>query len=78
MNETGYDVAVLDVNLGSETAEPFALELRARRTPFVVLSGYSSEQHPPGFNGAPMLLKPARPEDLVELLYKCMGESAAG
>ena len=48
MGETGCDVAVLDVNLGNETAEPVARELRARGTPFVVLSGYSSEQHPPG------------------------------
>ncbi len=70
--EKSCDVAVLDVNLGSETSEPVALELRARGTPFVVLSGYSSEQHPLGFRGAPALAKPARPEALVEMLFKCM------
>ena len=75
MEQTGCDVAVLDVNLGNETAEPVALELRARGTPFIVLSGYSSDQHPPGFQGAPILSKPARPEDLVALLRKCMGET---
>ena len=75
LGETACDVAVLDVNLGSETAEPVALELRARRTPFVVLSGYSSEQHPPSFHGAPMLSKPARPEDLVATMLKCMGDA---
>jgi len=74
ISEVGCDVAVLDVNLGSETAEPVALELRARRTPFVVLSGYSSEQHPPGFHGAPVLSKPARPEDLLGMLYNCLGD----
>jgi len=74
MAEKGCDVAVLDVNLGNETAEPVALELRARRTPFVVLSGYSSEQHPLGFHGAPALSKPARPEDLIAMLFKCMGD----
>jgi DNA-binding response OmpR family regulator len=74
MGKTGCDVAVLDVNLGNETAEPVALELRARHTPFVVLSGYSSEQHPPGFHGAPVLSKPARPEHLVAMLRKCMGD----
>src|SRR5262244_3382338 len=57
MGERVCDVAVLDVNLGSETAEPIALELRARRTPFVVVSGYSSEQHPPSFHGAPQLFQ---------------------
>src|SRR5215831_17685626 len=72
MGERVCDAAVLDVNLGSETAEPVALELRARRTPFVVLSGYSSEQHPPSFHGAPQLIKPIRPEELVAMLRKCM------
>jgi DNA-binding response OmpR family regulator len=75
MAEKGCDVAVLDVNLGDETAEPVALELQARRTPFVVLSGYSSEQHPLGFRGAPALSKPARPEELVALLFKCIDEA---
>src|SRR6185295_3946750 len=72
IGQTGCDAAVLDVNLGRETAEPVALELRARGTPFVVLSGYSSDQHPLGFHGAPMLSKPARPEELIALLRKCM------
>jgi DNA-binding response OmpR family regulator len=70
----GCDVAVLDVNLGNETAEPVARELRSRGTPFVVLSGYSSEQHPPEFRGAPMLSKPARPGDLVAFLRKSIGD----
>jgi hypothetical protein len=60
------------VNLGSETAAPVARDLRARGTPFVVLSGYSSEQHPPGFHGAPLLSKPARPGDLVATLLRCI------
>jgi DNA-binding response OmpR family regulator len=72
IDDIGCDAAVLDVNLGSETAEPVALELRARRIPFVVLSGYSSEQHPLSFHGAPMLSKPARPEALVAMLFKCL------
>src|SRR5215471_17048410 len=78
MGDWGCDVAVLDVNLGSETAEPIALELRARRTPFVVVSGYSSEQHPPGFHGAPRLSKPVRPEELVTILRKCMDDVFSG
>jgi DNA-binding response OmpR family regulator len=72
--EKGCDVAVLDVNLGTETAEPVALELKARRTPFVVLSGYSSEQRPLGLRDAPALSKPTRPEDLVAMLIKCMDD----
>jgi DNA-binding response OmpR family regulator len=75
IGETICDVALLDVNLGRETAEPVALELRARGIPFVVLSGYSSDQHPPGFRGALMLPKPARPEEVIALLRKCMAAS---
>ena len=74
IGKIGCDVAVLDVNLGKETAEPVARELRLRGTPFVVLSGYSSEQHPPGFHGAPVLSKPARPGVLVATLLSCVGD----
>jgi DNA-binding response OmpR family regulator len=70
--DKGCDVAVLDVNLGSETSEAVALELLARQTPFVTLSGYSSAQHPPGLRGAPALSKPARPEELVAVVFKCL------
>jgi DNA-binding response OmpR family regulator len=66
----GCDVAVLDVNLGKATSAPIARELRNRGTPFVVLSGYSTEQHPPELHGAPMLSKPAARGALVELLLK--------
>ena len=73
IGDYGCDAAVLDVNLGNnETSEPVARELRARSTPFVVLSGYSSEQHPPGLHGAPVLSKPARPGTLVAALRRCM------
>jgi DNA-binding response OmpR family regulator len=61
----GCDVAVLDVNLGRESAEPIAIHMRERGIPFLVLSGYSRAQHPPGFNGAPSLAKPVSSTDLV-------------
>ncbi len=56
----GCDVAILDVNLGRETSEAVAVALAARGVPFFVLSGYSSDQHPAAFKGAPLLLKPVR------------------
>jgi DNA-binding response OmpR family regulator len=65
---TDCDVAVLDVNLGDETSAPIARELLSRGTPFIVVSGYSSEQHPPELQGAPMLSKPVFPGALVELV----------
>jgi DNA-binding response OmpR family regulator len=72
--EVGCDAAILDVNLGRETGAPVALELKARGTPFVVLSGYSREQHPDAFQGAPFLSKPARPDVLVAALRKSVGD----
>ena len=74
IGNVGCDVAVLDVNLGRDTAEPVAHELRVRKTPFVVLSGYSGEQHPPGFRGAPSLSKPVRPTVLVAMLQRCLSQ----
>ncbi|HWE17697.1 MAG TPA: response regulator [Hyphomicrobiaceae bacterium] len=71
LRAAGCDVALLDVNLGKETSEPVARELRALSKPFVVLSGYSSEQHPTEFRGAPLLSKPARLGELVALLQHC-------
>jgi DNA-binding response OmpR family regulator len=67
--EHGCDIALLDVNLGNrETSEPVARALRARGTPFIVLSGYAREHHPPGLQGAPVLSKPASPGDLIAAL----------
>ena len=62
---SGCDAAVLDVHLGDETSEPVAIELTRLGVPFIVLSGYNSDQHPPAFKGAPMLLKPVRFEKLA-------------
>jgi DNA-binding response OmpR family regulator len=64
----GCDVAVLDVNLGSENSEPVALALKERGTPFVIVSGNSREHHPSGFKGAPSLSKPLQAAALVALV----------
>lgn len=62
------DMAVLDVNLGNETSEPVALELRRRGVPFITVSGYSSDQHPAVFSGAPLIVKPVQIDKLIALL----------
>ena len=68
----GCEAAVLDVNLGCETSERVALELKERGRPFVALSGYSREQHPPAFSGAPAFTKPLKPELLVRELRRLL------
>lgn len=68
--EPGCDVAVLDINLGSETSAPIARKLRASGTPFVVVTGYSADNLPPWFHDAIILTKPYRIADLVAALRK--------
>jgi DNA-binding response OmpR family regulator len=65
IEDVGCDVAVLDVNLRDETAEPVARELRSRRTPFLFLSAVSRDHLPSGFGDELLLPKPARPAVLV-------------
>lgn len=68
----GCDVAVLDVNLGGETSEAVARELREADKPFIVLSGYSTESKLPWFGNAPVLSKPLRMKDLIAALHGCI------
>jgi DNA-binding response OmpR family regulator len=68
----GCDLAVLDVNLGRETAAPIAAFLSAKSLPFIALSGYSSDQLPEIFRGAPMLTKPVDAKKLVHVLRSCL------
>ncbi len=68
----GCDLAVLDVNLGRETAAPIADVLNRKSLPFVALSGYSSDQLPEIFQRAPLLTKPVDPKKLVSVLRRCL------
>ncbi len=70
--EKGCDVAVLDVNLGRETAAPIAEAMSARLLPFVAVSGYSSDQLPDAFQNAPVLTKPVDPRRLVAEIRRCV------
>jgi DNA-binding response OmpR family regulator len=62
------DAAILDVNLSGVSAGPAASALALRGLPFLILSGYSSEQQPSAFSGAPRLQKPCRPDRLIQVL----------
>jgi PAS domain S-box-containing protein len=72
LKQRGCDAAVLDINLGNETSEPVACELKNRGTPFVTLSGYAKAQHPSIFHGAPALAKPLQPDRLIAKLSACL------
>ena len=77
ISRDGCEAAVLDVNLGCETSERVALALKERGLPFVALSGYSREQHPAAFSGAPALTKPLKPIFLLRNSGVCLKRKAA-
>ncbi len=68
----GCDAAVLDINLGEETSEAVALELKKWQIPFLILSGHSQNQHLPAFRGAPLLAEPLRASLFIEELRRCL------
>lgn len=76
INHPGCDVVILDVNLGNEHSEQVALASKARRIPFVVVSGNSREYLPPGFAGAPSVSKPVERSTLLNLLRNCISSSS--
>jgi light-regulated signal transduction histidine kinase (bacteriophytochrome)/CheY-like chemotaxis protein len=65
-------IAVLDINLSQgRTSEPVALELIARGTPFVFVSGYGdTTQLDKSFAKSPVLKKPLDESELREMLGK--------
>lgn len=69
LEREGCDTAVLDINLGSETAEGVASALREKKIPFVFVTGYSSPRMlSPVFRDQRRLVKPVSPEALKQVL----------
>ena len=54
----GFDVAILDVNLGGETAWPVARKLREKQIPFVIATGGHVDPPPAEFANVPLIEKP--------------------
>lgn len=71
----GCDIAVLDINLGTETAAPIARLLANRKIPFVAVTGYSRDQIPAEFSDAAVLTKPVRVAELVSELRSGVADS---
>ena len=58
VEEGGFDLAILDVNLKGENIWPVASEMRARGIPFVIASGGHVDPPPAEFDNVPMIDKP--------------------
>lgn len=66
-NEIGF--AIVDVNLGAETSEPVAEQLKKRNIPFVLATGYGdSLSEYPAYNNVPTLKKPYSRANLFHTL----------
>ncbi|MDC7807553.1 response regulator [Luteimonas sp BLCC-B24] len=60
--------ALLDLNLGGESALPLADELTMRGVPFVFLTGYDASAIPQPYRAAPRLVKPLSTDDVLRLV----------
>lgn len=65
LDDCGCDAAVLDANLGGDSAEPVAAAMRQIGVPFLVTSGYAKHQQTGTLADAPYLAKPCQPAALV-------------
>jgi CheY-like chemotaxis protein len=74
----GFDLAILDINIGGEPVYPVAEVLARREIPFVFLTGYGAAGVAEPFRGRPILQKPFQLEELRKLLVQalCLRDNA--
>ncbi len=58
VEQGGFDLAILDVNLNGQTSWPVAHKLRAQGIPFVIATGGHVEPPPAEFLNVPVIEKP--------------------
>jgi len=67
-----FDAAILDVNLDGADSYAVADALAARDVPFIFSTGYGARGMRPGYERRPVVPKPYRPEELIEVLAAAM------
>lgn len=68
-NAQRLDGAVLDVNLGGETAYPIADALRAKKIPFVFVTGYDASFIPAAYADVTRCEKPVDSARVATVLF---------
>jgi CheY-like chemotaxis protein len=71
----GLDLALLDVNLGGETAYEIADALTRRGIPFIFVSGYGAGGLDRRYAGAVVLAKPFEPAMLARMIGEVLDRS---
>jgi CheY-like chemotaxis protein len=70
VQEGGFDLALLDVNVGGQPVTAVADALAARAVPYVFCTGYQIEKLPGLDPMAPRLIKPFQLDDLRAVLLR--------
>jgi len=72
-----WAAAVLDANLNGRGIERIAAALSEKHIPFVIVTGYGQRSLPQTMAGVPVIDKPFRPENLVNVVTRlCAGSTA--
>jgi CheY-like chemotaxis protein len=68
VNDTEFDVAILDMNLNGQAVAPVVEVLEKRGLPYVFATGYDERGLPEAHRGRPTLQKPFQQENLERAL----------
>jgi CheY-like chemotaxis protein len=77
LGSTGFDAAMLDVNLHGEKSYPVADALARLGIPFVFSTGYGHHAERPEFSDRPVLRKPYIQNHLIAALTALISPKAA-
>jgi CheY-like chemotaxis protein len=78
VEQTPFDLALLDINLGGKQSFPIAEALESRGIPYVFLTGYDRSSLPLAFQHRFGLQKPFRMSALQQALEKLQGNKRGG
>ena len=67
-----FDAALLDMNLNGIKSFPVADKLATHGVPFVFSTGYSAQDMRDGYRGRPLLKKPIRYQELIEVFTRLL------
>lgn len=75
IEQSEFDLAILDVNLKGESVWPVAAALRDKGTPFVLATGGHVDPPPPEFAGVPMIEKPYTIDRVTPIIEAVLARS---
>jgi CheY-like chemotaxis protein len=77
IEQGGFDVAILDVNLNGQRVWPVADRLAAKGIPYILATGGHIDPPPPEHASAPVLSKPFTLDAVEPVIERACGASSA-